>query len=296
MAAVYRGMDQQTLDSAYDARATVADFEAEMARYRRLSDDSYARCRVIRDLAYGPSPAERIDLFPAGEGAPLFIFVHGGYWRLLGRAESAFMARNMVAHGVAVAVVEYGLAPAVALDEIVAQVRRAVASLYRNAPGLGIDPGRLFIGGSSAGAHLAAMALATDWPGAFGLPEGILRGALLASGLYDLEPVRLSRPNTWLNLDADAARRNSPVHHPPRTPVPCHLVWGGSETGEFKRQSRAFAELLAGRGHVVSQAEIADRNHFDIVTDLADPARALFEDTMALMGMKKGPAETAGPR
>ena len=280
---VYRTMDQAELDRQYNARATVTDFDAEMARYRNLSDRAYADCDVQRDLAYGPHPQEQVDIFPAGDDTPVFIFLHGGYWRFLGRPDSAFMAESFVEKGVAVAVVEYTLAPLATLDQIVDQIRRAIAFIWHEAERFGINRNRLFVGGSSAGAHLAAMAATTDWPGQFSMPEKTIKGALLASGLFDLEPVRLSAPNAWLKLDKAAARRNSPVHHPAQPDVRFHLAWGGSETDEFKRQSIDYANHLSNRGHPVSCAEAQDRNHFDIITDLADPRRDLFRDTMGMI-------------
>lgn len=281
--AVYRDMDQQTLEREYDARATVASFDSEMDRYRQLSAESYAQCRVVRDLAYGDAPEERYDFFPAGPGAPVFVFVHGGYWRALGRAESAFMARALVAAGVAVAVVEYGLAPAVSLDTIVAQVRCAIAAIYRDAPRHWADPERLYICGSSAGAHLCAMAMIADWETAFDVPGDIIKGAVLVSGLFDLEPVRLCRPNTWLKLDEAAAARNSPLRLMPPKGAAVRLYWGAHETGEFKRQSRDFAALLRRSGIDAPAREIAERNHFDVITDLADPTSQMTQDCLRMM-------------
>ncbi len=284
MAAIYRGMDQAELDAQYNARATVRDFEAEMSSYRALTAQSYERLTAVRDIQYGPHPDEKIDLFPSSDTkSPLMVFIHGGYWRALGRAESGFMAETFVTRGVSVAVVEYSLAPAVSVDHIVQQVRRAIAHLIANAATLGFDPGRVFLGGSSAGAHLAAMAMITDWQARFGLAGNAIRGALLASGLYDLEPVRLCEPNAWLRLDRSAALRNSPIHTPPPTGTDLLIVWGGSETDEFKRQSRDYAQMAQEARCNVQAYEVSDRNHFDIVTDLARPDRQLFRDTMAMI-------------
>ena len=280
---VYRGMDQETLERQYDARGSVDDFGAEIRRYRELSDDSYANCRVSRDLAYGDHPDECFDLFHAEEGAPVLVFLHGGYWRLLGRAESAFMARAMAGGGVAVAVVEYSLAPGASLDRIVDQVRRAVAGIRRDAGRHGIDPERIFVCGSSAGGHLGAMVLATDWEGGFGLPADTVKGGVLVSGLYDLEPVRLCLPNTWLNLDEESAARNSPIGLAPPADARIMVHWGEFETDEFKRQSRDYAEAARASGAHVTAGEIAGRNHFDVMVDLTDPGRLLFRETIAIV-------------
>lgn len=286
MSEIYRGMTQQELDDQYNARATVPDFDGEMARYRALSDQAYDRLSPRCDLAYGPNPDERIDLFQADRPiAPLVVFIHGGYWRLLGRRDSAFMAEALVAQGASVAVVEYSLAPQAGLDQIVDQVRRAVAWLAGHSATLGFDRDRVHLMGSSAGAHLAGMALATKWDGAFDLPEFQIAGAVLASGLYDLEPVRLAAPNAWLSLDKDSAAVNSPLLHLPAAPCPALVTWGGSETAEFKRQSRDYALALEQHGCEVSAFEVADRNHFDILCDLNDPTRALSRATAQLIGL-----------
>lgn len=280
---VYRDMDQQTLEREYNARASVSDFDAEMRRYRALSNQAYARCRVIRDLPYGDHPDERFDLFPAGDGAPVLVFLHGGYWRFLGRSDSAFMAQTMVNAGIAVAVVEYTLAPAATLDQIVDQVRRALASIHQQSTALGINPDRIYVCGSSAGAHLAAMALLTDWQAQSGLPSNLIKGAVLVSGLFDLEPVRLCQPNSWLNLSPEAAARNSPIGQTLPVACPVMIFWGAEETREFKRQSADFAQALQTQGLSVSATEIAGRNHFDVIVDLADSDRMLCRETVTLL-------------
>ena len=279
----WRNLDQEELERQYDARASVPDFDAEIARYRRLSAECYADCEVIRDLAYGPSEDERIDYFPAGSGCPVLVFLHGGYWRLLGRTDSAFMAKALAGSGISTAVVEYSLAPNVSLDVIVAQCRRAVAWIHGNIARHGGDPTRLFVGGSSAGAQLAAMALATDWSAFPGVPSDVLKGGVLASGLYDLEPVRHCKPNEWLRLDATAARRNSPLGMAFPGELELLITWGGQETDEFKRQSRDFARKLHDAGLTLTCLEVEDRNHFDVVTDLAEPGRRLHQAAASLI-------------
>lgn len=193
------------------------------------------------------------------------------------------MAQTMVENGIAVAVVEYTLAPAATLDQIVDQIRRAIAGIYRQAGAHGVDPDRLWVCGSSAGAQLGAMALLTDWPGQFTLPANLIKGAVLVSGLFDLEPVRLCLPNTWLNLDSDAAKRNSPLGKMLHEGVQIIVSWGEYETNEFKRQSITFARSLEAQGVTVSATETAGRNHFDVVVDLADQDRSLCRETIAQM-------------
>ena len=283
MHTVYRGMTQEELETQYSARGTVDDFDAEMRQYRELSEASYAELNVIRDIAYGTGNEERIDLFPAKESnSPLFVFFHGGYWRALGRRDSAMMARTLVDHGISVALVEYTLAPIAGLDQIVDQARRAVVHLAHNGERLGFDEQQIFLGGSSAGGHLCGMVLTPEWRGQYDLPDGAIKGALLASGLFDLEPVRLCVPNQWLNLDKSAARRNSPQYLPMPSGIPLLVTWGGAETDEFKRQSQEYSKVARLDGAVVD-FEVTDRNHFNIIVDLADPDRRLCRSTLEMI-------------
>ena len=269
----YRGMTVAELEIQYNARATVPDFDAEMRAYRALSDQAYADLTVIKDIPYGPTTDERLDLFPTANSAnPLLVFLHGGYWRALSRRESAFMAKPFVANDVAVAVIEYTLAPTASLTEIVAQTRRAIAHLIENPDTLPYNRNRIFLAGSSAGAHLAAMSLR---------PE--IKGALLASGLYDLDPLRFCAPNEWLSLTKETARENSPMHHPSPTGVPLIFTWGETETAEFKRQSQAYADKVKGAGGMTTQFEVPNRNHFNVITDLADDQSRLFRETLKMI-------------
>lgn len=283
MNVLYRGMDRATLDREYSPVGTVRSIEPILARYAALSAEARAALPCHLGVAYGPGEDETMDVFPAGPGAPVFVFLHGGYWRRLSKDESSFMARTFVEAGVAVAAVNYTLAPAASLDEIVRQSRAAVAWLHANGTEFGIDPDRIFAGGSSAGAHLAGMLLAEGWHDAFGVPKDLIKGASLASGLYDLEPVRLCHPNDWLNLDAASADRNSPILHLPEQGCPIIVVWSETETSEFRRQSRDFAAAWAAKGFPVIAYGIPDRNHFDNILDLAEPDRRFARDTLALV-------------
>lgn len=280
---LYRGMDRDELDRQYNARATVGDIEPFLRQYAELSARARNALAVRCDLQYGQHRDETLDFFPAGSNAPLFIFIHGGYWRLLSKDDSSFFAENFVRHGISVAAINYSLAPAASLERIVAQVRSSFAWLWNNTGELNVDRRRFFVAGSSAGAHLAAMILCGDWNKGYGLPDKHTAGAVLASGLFELEPLRYCHPNEWLNLDEDAALQNSPVKHLPKTGCPILVTWGGSETDEFKRQSREFASAWTDAGFASVSFEISDRNHFDIILDLCDPNRELTRRTFEMI-------------
>ena len=274
MTKVYKDFDQETLDNEYLISRTVPSIEPYIADYGKFSAEARANldCRI--DVSCGDHPDQLIDIFPAtgkdGGPAPVFIFIHGGYWRMLSHRESSFMAENMVANGIAVVAVNYSLAPEASIDTIVHQCREAIAWTCRNADGFGADPDRIFVCGSSAGGHLTGMMVAGGWHEDFGVPSDVIKGAVPLSGLHDLEPLRHSCINEWAKLDEEAARRNSPVHHLPDAGCPLILSYGASETSEFKRQSALLADAWRANGWQADIFEHPDRNHFDIVFDLRD--------------------------
>lgn len=268
--------DRAELEREYSPSSCVADVDALLAAYRETSARVRAEFPPVTH-AYGPSPDQRLDLFSAGLGTPAHVFVHGGYWQELGKDDASFPAAGFVPAGISYVAVGYGLAPDRSLDEIVAQVRDALAWLHANAIGLGLDPDRTVLSGSSAGAHLAAMAALTDWP-AHRHPAPLIRGLVLLSGVYDLAPLVDTYVNEAVGLDQAAAERNSPlalVRPGAAVPTPTVIAWGEHETGAFRCQSARFADAWERAGHPVTRLEAAGRNHFDIVHDLADPASPL---------------------
>ena len=169
----------------------------------------------------------------------MVVFVHGGAWRSLSLTDCSFPAETITATGALYVPLGFTLMPAAGtLDEMVAQVRTGIAWVWQNIAAYGGDPARLYLIGHSSGAHLAAMALVTDWARLFGLPSNVVHSAVLASGLYDLEPVRLSYRNEMLRLDRAAEIRNSPCRNLPERGPPALIVYGEGETAEFKRQAQ----------------------------------------------------------
>ncbi len=281
----WRTWPQADLEHQYDARATVPDIAAELKAYRDASTPMYELTPSWRDVAYGSGPDETLDLFPvAGQpDAPLLVFIHGGYWRALHSQDSVFMAQQFTAHGVAVAAINYTLAPEATLAHIVRQCQCAVTWLLNDATQYGIAPQRTVLAGSSAGAHLAAMLLAPAWQAECGLLPSSLQGGVLLSGLYDLEPVQRCLPNTWLNMSEPEAKALSPMHHLPDPRLPLYVAVAERDTGEFKRQSSDYADACSAQGNHVIWHEAPQRNHFNIVLDWMDPQSHLFQTTMALM-------------
>ncbi|HLG48920.1 MAG TPA: alpha/beta hydrolase [Reyranella sp.] len=241
------------------------DYRPYLRAYAERSEAA-RRAHRPQTLRYGPGERQTIDLFlPANVTRPtVLVFFHGGYWQELSKQESAFSAPQCLARGIAYAAVDYTLAPKATLSAIVDECRSAVARLT--------DIGPLVVAGSSAGAHLAAMVAGEQ-----------LKGAVLVSGIYELEPLIGTAINAALGLDAAEARRNSPLHRP-LAGFPQSLVcWGDNETDQFKRQSLVFSKALCAAGAKCSVFECPDRNHFDVILDLADARTELGRRTLDLL-------------
>lgn len=273
-------------DVQYNARASVDDFDQYPRQYRALSDAAHASLPCFKDVAYGPGAGERLDIFPASRpDAPVLLFIHGGYWRALSKADSAFMAPALTAAGACVVVLDYDLAPTVTLDHIVDQARRALAWLYLHIGEFGGDPQRLYASGSSAGGHLVGMLLAGGWQPEYGVPATVLRGALPISGLFDLRPLLLTHINGWMNLDEAAAIRNSPAFQLPAEGGELVVSYGALETEEFARQSEEYLAAWAGQALPGRLVAAPGRNHFDVVLELGQAGTPLYEAILELMGL-----------
>ncbi len=285
---VFRDYDRAALDAEYNNRAKVKDAADWLARYASESQKTRAELSCRLDLAYGPGPGETLDVFPApGPGAaPIHVFIHGGYWHRLDKADFSFVARGLVPAGAAVVVIDYALIPSVDMDELVRQCRASIAWVWKNAASFGGDPQRIFVSGHSAGGHLVAMLMSTDWQ-AFdaALPADVVKAGCGISGLYDLEPIRLCYLNDVLKLTPEAARLNSPVHHPPRRSGPLLLAVGALEGPEYHRQNQDLAEVWWSRGLPCEVLDMAGHHHFSIVAELLDPKSTLSRLLAEQMGL-----------
>ncbi|MCE8018150.1 alpha/beta hydrolase [Halomonas sp. MCCC 1A17488] len=264
---------QEAIDREYDPMRGRDPAEL-LAGWQSRSEVVREQGRVACDVAYGPTLAERMDIYHAArDDAPIHLFFHGGYWRSLGHREFGFVAEGLVAAGISVAVVNYALCPTVAFGELVRQARAAVAWVRSNGATLGVDASRLSVSGHSAGGHLAAMLLATDWAGEYGLPDDLIGGALCVSGLYDLRPFPWSWLQPKLQLTSRDVADYSPLFLPYRVPAPVQLVAGGEESAEFARQMQAHAEHLEAHGAAVSHELMPGDDHFSILDHYAPGGR-----------------------
>ena len=203
---------------------------------------------------------------------------------MLTRTENSFAAEALVPAGATVVVINYALAPAVSLDEIVRQCRAAIAWTWRNARSYGADPDRLYISGHSAGGHLVGMML-SDWKRDFGVPNDVIKGAAAISGLYDLRPLQRSFVNEWLQLDEPAAIRNSPILQLPAEGCPLIVSYGERDTAEFRRQSDEYLRAWQNRGFTGAYVDMPGFHHFDVMHEIGNPKSALYKAVAAQMGL-----------
>ncbi|WP_043529650.1 alpha/beta hydrolase [Litchfieldella xinjiangensis] len=256
---------QEQIDAQYDPMRG-RDGAALLSEWQQRSAETRAHLAVHEDIPYGPTLAERLDLFPAAApDAPLHVFFHGGYWRALSHKEFSFVAEGLVDAGLNVAVVNYALCPAVPFSELVRQCQAALAWLYRHADAWGADPERLTVSGHSAGGHVCAMLAATDWEGVFGLPSTLIKGTLAISGLYDLRPFPYSWLQPKLQLTGREVANYSPLFLSPRVAAPVHLTAGSRESEEFTRQMHAHGEHLRRYDVPVEAESMPGDDHFSIL-------------------------------
>jgi len=272
----------------YSPSSCVAAITPYLDAYAARSREAEQQFRCQKNLLWGERPDETFDYFPAASAdAPLLVYFHGGYWQELSKNESLFAAPDCVANGIAFAAIDYTLAPRATLGTIVEQCRRAIAALHRQAATLGFNARRIYVSGNSAGAHLAAMLLTEGWQAARGVPDDVVAGAVLLSGIYDIEPLMGTYIDVALHLTAEDAATLSPARSKAGRPVKTIVAWAENETAEFKRQSRAFASALVRSGFPVSAFEVRGTNHFDIVFGLADRDSVLGQATLELIHATK---------
>lgn len=268
----------------YNARLSIPDHPQIFARWAQQAAASRRLRACLLDLAYGDTAMEKFDLFPSrNDGAPLLVFIHGGYWRSLDKSDFSWIAPPYVAQGISVALINYALAPAAPLEDIVRQNLHALAWLYRNADRYGFDPTRIYVCGHSAGAHLSAMMMAALWPQwAPDLPANLVKGGLVVSGIFDLEPlVHAPFVNVDLKLNAQRAARLSPALMPAATRAPLYTAVGELESSEFFRQTNLIATRWPG--NFVRRVPVPRTNHLTVVDELANTSNPIFDAAVEMI-------------
>src|SRR5215472_17336357 len=291
---VFLDYDQAALDAAYDQAASAPNREQLINRRNRDSELARLQIGEPERIAYGPAAIERLDIYrTGGASAPIFIFIHGGAWRGGRSKDFAGPAEMFLAAGAHYVAPDFSWVQDVdgSLMVLATQVCRAVAWVYQNAGQFGGERNRLYIGGQSSGAHLAAVALTTDWRSNFGLPADIIKGGICISGMYDLTPVRLSARSAYVKFDDTTVAALSPMRHLDRLHAPLVVAYGTCETPEFQRQNREFAAAGKAAGTRVQLLVGEHYNHCELPETLGNPYGLLGRAALDLMGLRTGGAQ-----
>ena len=275
---VWLDMDQKALDDAYDQLVYAPNRDQVHKRNKFNSDRVRARLGEPKRIAYGPKPIESLDLFPTSKpNAPINVFIHGGAWRQRSVKDYAFLAEMFVRAGSHWIGLDFDGVEGTNgnLLPMADQVRRAVAFVYKNAKSFGGDPGRIHVSGQSSGAHLAGNVVTTDWEKDYGVPNDIVKGALLCSGMYDLKPVRLSKRSEYVAFTDEAEEKLSSQRRLGRLNCPLIVAYGTYETPEFQRQNREFAAAVKAAGKPVTLLVAEGYNHFEMAELIGNPLSLL---------------------
>jgi arylformamidase len=283
--AVYNLYDQASLDSQFNNRQHVPDYANYLNRWELLSRQTERELPVLKDLRYGHLPGERLDVYPSLQPrSKTLIFIHGGYWHMLNKGMFHFIAKGFHSYGITTVLLTYPFATEVSMDQIVSSCRNAIKWLCKNAPSIHADSDQLYVAGHSAGGHLAAMLMATNWKRFNShVPANVLKGACFISGLFDLVPIHLSYLNKELKMDRETAIRNSPIRLEPSTTGPLVVAVGEAETTEFTHQSKEIYACWKDKGTAIQLLQLPQLNHYSIVETMVDQNAALHKTICRLM-------------
>ena len=285
---VFMNYDQIELDAAYTQRTYAPLGDQITARF--ITDSAEARRRLgnPQRVAYGPTGIEKLDIFrTAKPNAPIMVFVHGGAWLNNQASDFHYLAENFVRNGAHFVALDFVSADKADGDlrTMADQVRRAIVWVQRNAASFGGDANRIYVSGQSSGAHLAAVALTTDWAKQYAAPADILKGGVLQSGMYDMKPVRLSARSSYVKFDDAMEDAMSPQRHIANLRAPIAVMYGTNETPEFQRQNREFSAAVKAAGKPVTLTVLPNHNHYEVQQTLASPYGWGGRAALALMGL-----------
>jgi len=280
---LWEGLTPDEHELQYNPQRAVPTFKDNQARRAPANERARASLDCHADLAYGDHPLHRLDFYPVPgiAGAPVHVFLHGGYWRAQDKQNFAFIAAPLVAHGIAAAIVNYELCPASTLDGVVGSAIEAIAWTARHAADHGGDPQRITLSGHSAGAHLGAAALATDWT-LRDLPADLVKGAVLISGIYDPAPAAATTVNEEIRLTPALARRHDYERAPVTARCPVWIAAGGREPWHWIDQSYRYAHHLHRQGLDPGMLVLPGFHHFDILDPYMDADSDLMRRVLGI--------------
>jgi arylformamidase len=292
---VWRDMDQKALDDAYDQDVYAPNRPLIVTRRLVGAEQARAVIGAPQRVAYGPSEYERLDIFRAsspasgGEkdgGAPINMFVHGGAWRRNRGPDYHALAEPLVRAGAHAVILDFINVEQAGGDlmPMYEQVRRAIAWAWRNADSFGGDRERFYISAHSSGSHLAACVLTDGWREE-GLPQDFCKGTLLLSGMYDLEPVPLSKRSSYVKFTDAMVEKLSSQRHLSGLHTPLVLAYGTCETPEFQRQTRDFFAAVRALGKPAELIVGEAYNHFELLETIANPYGLMGRAMLAQMGL-----------
>tara|TARA_R110000787_G_scaffold211281_2_gene320962 strand:+ start:6041 stop:6916 length:876 start_codon:yes stop_codon:yes gene_type:complete len=285
---VYGDFTQAELDWQYNNRERVPTNPEILAGYAERGEAFIKDAPHTFDIPFGDTAAEVLDVYPAtggGDGpAPVMIYFHGGYWFSRHKDDFRFIPAGFAPAGAMVVVVNYALIPEVDMAELVRQCRASVAWTHKNAADHGGDPERIYITGHSAGGHVTAMMMATDWD-EWDVPKSSIKGGFAISGLYDLEPIRLNYMNPTLGFTEATVRDYSPMHLDPQLIAPIVFAVGGAETPEFLRHNTILSDVWGAKGMPCEELVEPDLNHFTVLENFSTEGHKLNSRMRALMGL-----------
>jgi len=284
--AIYRDYNQESLDVEYNNRGRFPDTADCKAAQVVGSDEAKAEYECRLDVRFGDGETDLLDIYIAeGEDPrPIHVFFHGGYWKSNTKNDFGFVAKPFVPHGVTTIVVEYPLIPSVRMGTLIDRCCVSMEWVWRNAESFGGDKSNITISGHSAGGHITAMMMQTDWP-SYGdeLPKDLVKGGCSISGVSDLDPVRLSFQNDELQFSTEEAAEFSTLFMDPKHPGPFIAMAGGIEGPEFIRQTTELADAWSAKGMDVKGWIMEGKHHFTTINQYLDPESELSRAVRGLI-------------
>lgn len=288
---LYKGLDAEALEAEYnltkrrDADTALEDFPIIVDLWLERSAKHREASGAQLDIAYGDGEREKLDYFYSGDAdGSLLFYIHGGYWQRGDKSMYSFVTEAFIKNGISVAVINYNLTPSVRMGQIPPQIRKAVAWCFHNSNQLKFDRDQIHVSGHSAGGHLTAMMMATDWP-VFDnrLPVDLVKTGIPISGVFELEPIVHTSLNDGPQMDIAEAIDESPTFIPPETNAPQLVVYGGGESSEFHRQSKDYTNKFRTVDRPMEIYEVPNDDHFAELERLAEENSVFFEKTHKLI-------------